>query len=316
MKRLPPGDKLILDRPLLLVGQERAVFFGHLLPEFVEPRLHRVRGGLRVGVVDGQLVEFAGEKPGLDRRRLGIREETLAGFNLENPQFRLIAGQGDGKVQRMSGRPRDQLFRRITPAQAEGRFDEVLRDRAERGDQQDRQTKERDAERTVHGPTLADFRNRGKRGSRRGFALVEMTIALAILTVVGLVMLQLSLNILAPRQWSLQQSLTDAYLTFERSYAERVPFATLTANSGSPWPVYPNVSVSTVEIGRLPGGTAVTGTVTRTRMADPNNYPIDGGSGSVTTNPASLKVWRVQSVLTYQIGGRTYAKSRTVIRSQ
>ncbi len=137
-----------------------------------------------------------------------------------------------------------------------------------------------------------------------------MTIALAILTVVGLVMLQLSLNIVAPRQWSLQQSLTDAYLTFERSYAERVPFATLTANSGSPWPVYPNVSVLTVEIGRLPGGTPVSGTVTRTRMADPNN------TGSVASNPASMQVWQVQSVLTYRIGGRTYAKSRTVIRSQ
>ena len=147
-------------------------------------------------------------------------------------------------------------------------------------------------------------------------ALIEMTIALSILTVVGLIMLQLSLNIVAPRQWALQQSLTDAYLSFERSYAERVPFATLSANSGSPWPVYPNVSSTSVEVGRLPGGVPVMGMVTRTRMADSNNYPIDGGTGTVVTNPASLKVWKVQSVLTYQIGGRTYAKSRTVIRSQ
>ncbi|MBN8460455.1 MAG: hypothetical protein J0M04_21710 [Verrucomicrobia bacterium] len=147
-------------------------------------------------------------------------------------------------------------------------------------------------------------------------ALIEMTVALSILTVVGLIMLQLSLNIVAPRQWALQQSLTDAYLSYERSYAERVPFATLTANSGSPWPVYPNVSATSVEVGRLPGGVPVMGMVTRTRMADSNNYPIDGGSGTVLTNPASLKVWKVQSVLTYQIGGRTYAKSRTVIRSQ
>lgn len=147
-------------------------------------------------------------------------------------------------------------------------------------------------------------------------ALIEMTIALSILTVVGLIMLQLSLNIVAPRQWALQQSLTDAYLSYERSYAERVPFATLTANSGSPWPVYPNVSSTSVEVGRLPGGVPVTGMVTRTRMADSNNYPIDGGAGTDLTNPASLKVWKVQSVLTYQVGGRTYAKSRTVIRSQ
>ena len=29
-----------------------------------------------------------------------------------------------------------------------------------------------------------------------------------------------------------------------------------------------------------------------------------------------MKVWKVQSVLTYKIGKRTYAKSRTVLRSQ
>ena len=60
----------------------------------------------------------------------------------------------------------------------------------------------------------------------------------------------------------------------------------------------------------------MTGTVLRTRLADANNYPLDGGSGTTTTNPASMKVWKIQSVLTYNIGGRSYAKSRTVIRSQ
>jgi hypothetical protein len=29
-----------------------------------------------------------------------------------------------------------------------------------------------------------------------------------------------------------------------------------------------------------------------------------------------MKVWKVQSVLTYSIGNRNYSKSRTVIRSQ
>lgn len=145
---------------------------------------------------------------------------------------------------------------------------------------------------------------------------MEATIAMSLLAVIGLFLLQLSLNILAPRQWLLQQTLTDAYLTYERAYAERVPFASLTDASVSPWPAYPAVSTATVEIGRLPGGAVVNGTVTRTRVADPDNYPIDGGSGSATTNPANLKVWKVQSVLSYEIGGRAYVKSRTVIRSQ
>lgn len=145
--------------------------------------------------------------------------------------------------------------------------------------------------------------------------LVEATLSLSILTVVGLGLLKIALNIVYPRQWVLQQTLTDGYLTYERAYAERIPFETLTSN-GSPWPVYPTTSVSTVEIGRLPGGTPLYGTVTRTRMADTMNYPIDGGYGTVATNPAAMKSWKVQSVITYKIGSRNYAKSRTVIRTQ
>ncbi len=145
--------------------------------------------------------------------------------------------------------------------------------------------------------------------------LVESMLSLSILTVLGLVLLKLSMNILHPRQWGLQQSLTDAYLTYERSYAERVPFETLTS-SNSPWPLYPTVSRSSVEIGRLPGGTIVLGTLIRTRTPDPNNLPIDGGSGTTVTNPSSMKTWEAQSILTYKVGNRSYTKSRTIVRSQ
>lgn len=140
-------------------------------------------------------------------------------------------------------------------------------------------------------------------------------LGLSVLTAVGLVLLKLSLNILAPRQWVLQQTVTDAYLTYERAYAERIPFDTLTSGT-SPWPVYPATSESTVEVGRLPGGTPINARLVRSRSADPLNYPVDGGSGTVDTNPAGMKVWRAQSVIVYQIGGRNYAKSRTVLRSQ
>jgi hypothetical protein len=145
--------------------------------------------------------------------------------------------------------------------------------------------------------------------------LVEATLSLSVLSLLGLVMLKLSLNILTPRQWVLQQTLTDAYMTYERAYAERVPFQTLTSGT-SPWPIHPSVSTAEVIVGQLPGGTPLTATVVRTRLPDPNNYPLDGGAGTLTTNPASMKVWQVQSVLTYRIGNRDYAKSRTVIRSQ
>jgi hypothetical protein len=138
---------------------------------------------------------------------------------------------------------------------------------------------------------------------------------MAILAIIGLILLKLTLNILQPRQWTMQQVLSDAYMTYERAYAERIPFNEA-VDGDSPWPVFPATSVEEVEIGRLPGGRPVMGTVTRTRTADTNNFPIDGGSGSIVTNPASMEVWRLQSVVAYQVGSRRYVKSRTVIRCQ
>ena len=145
--------------------------------------------------------------------------------------------------------------------------------------------------------------------------MVEAMISLSILTVLGLVLLKLALNILQPRQWTMQQSVTDAYMTYERAYAERIPFDALLATN-SPWPVYPLTVSTVVKIGALPGNVPINGTVVRTRVADTGNYPIDGGTGTLVSNPAAMKVWKAQSVLTYQIGNRTYAKSRTVLRSQ
>lgn len=169
---------------------------------------------------------------------------------------------------------------------------------------------------SAHAAIVGSFRPvRKARSMTRGMVLLEAMLSLSIVTVLGLLLLKLSLNILHPRQWVLQQTITDAYMTYERAYAERVPFETLVSNT-SPWPAHPTTNTSVIEIGRLPGNRPITGVVTRTRFADTGNYPIDGGSGTVATNPAAMKVWKAQSVLTYQIGNRSYAKSRTVLRSQ
>lgn len=156
---------------------------------------------------------------------------------------------------------------------------------------------------------------RKPRCARRGFLLVETAISMSILVFIGLMLLKLSLNILYPRQWTMQQVVSDAYMTYERAYAERVPFNEAVA-AGSPWPWFPDVATEEVEMGRLPGGRPLMGTVTRTRIPDPNNFPIDGGEGTSATNPASMKVWRLQSIVSYEVGSRRYLKSRTVIRSQ
>ena len=150
---------------------------------------------------------------------------------------------------------------------------------------------------------------------RRGSILIEATYALTFLTGLSLILLKLAINVTAPRQWTLQQSITDAYLTYEKAYAQRLPFAEL-LGTDSPWPAYPSKAESTVELGKLPGGTALVAKVIRTRTPDPNNFPVDGGNGSSVTNPAGMKVWKFQSLLIYDLGGREYVKSRTVVRSQ
>ncbi len=146
--------------------------------------------------------------------------------------------------------------------------------------------------------------------------LIEATAALSLLTIVGLILFMLTMNVITPRQYALQQVLSDAYLTFERAQAQRIPFETLVSEDDTPWPIFPEVATEDIEIGKLPGGTAIEGSVIRTRYPNETNYPVDGGTGDESTNPAAMEIWRVQSVLRYTIADRTYVKSRTVIRAQ
>ncbi len=206
--------------------------------------------------------------------------------------------------------------------EAEGRFQRGLRACFCRSQAEDKGGRRERTEPRGHAGILGKVRQvRKARSLRGGFVMVEAMIGLSILTVLGMVLLKLSLNILHPRQWILQQTVTDAYMTYERAYAERIPFENLIA-SDSPWPAYPQKNTSTVEIGRLPAttgfptGVPIYGTVIRTRIADTGNYPVDGGTGTVTTNPAAMKIWKAQSVVTYKVGTRNYVKSRTVLRSQ
>lgn len=178
----------------------------------------------------------------------------------------------------------------------------------------------------IHKTTFGLIKPIHKQRSRhKGSLLIESMMSLALLIALGLVLLKLSMNILVPRQWVIRQVVSDAYMSYERAFAERIPFDELTGVN-SPWPVFggiPGAITTNVEIGRLPriqpnfpNGMPLMGTVTRTRFASGENYPVDGGTGTLLSNPAAMKVWRLQSVLTYTVGNRSYAKSRTVLRTQ
>lgn len=138
---------------------------------------------------------------------------------------------------------------------------------------------------------------------------------MVILTIVSLALLKGAMNTLAPRQWSLTQNISDAYLTYEKAYAERIPFENLTATD-SPWPIYPLKGEQTVILGTLPGGRSLTGRVIRTRRPDANNFPAHGGSGDESSNPSEMQTWTLQSLLIYEIQDREYVKTRSIVRTQ
>jgi hypothetical protein len=144
---------------------------------------------------------------------------------------------------------------------------------------------------------------------------VETTIAMVALAVLSLLMFKATMNVLQPRQWSIVQQLSDSYLTYEVALGERLPYDELVGPT-TPWPVFPDSTEEEVVIGTLPGGHEITGTVYRTRLADPNNLPLHEGTGTLVSNPTQMETWQVQSHLEYELGGHKYVKSRTIVRTR
>lgn len=312
MKRPSLSGELIFSDLLLLVRNEVPVVDRKLFPHLDEALLHQLRTGIRIVKVDRHLEQLTGKEASLHGGLLSARQETFPRLNAHDSKQGLISGQRNVYVQAMSGSPRNQLFRSIAPFESVGRLQHPLGSRLTGQGQQARaEENQKSSESAGHSRSLSCRKVSCKRGS----VLLEAMMSLSILTILGLVLLKLSINVLYPRQWSLQQTLSDAYLTYEVAYAQRIPFEELTSST-SPFPAFPTTTTSSAEVGRVPGNKAITATVTRTRIPDPDNYPIDGGTGTLATNPAAMKIWKVQSILNYKIGNRNYVKSRTVIRSQ
>ena len=132
--------------------------------------------------------------------------------------------------------------------------------------------------------------------------------ALGMTAVLGLLLMKASLLALSGNQWITLQTLTDSYLTKETALAKRTPLADITA-AVSPWPdgtqTLPQTS-TVVTLGKLPGGIAVTGRLTRFR--------INATAGEDTV--AALTMWRLHSLLLYRIGEQDYVKNISILRVQ
>jgi len=139
-----------------------------------------------------------------------------------------------------------------------------------------------------------------------GSLLIEVSASLALTSALALIIMRSSLLAISGNQWTIMQTLTDAYLSRESALANRLPFADLTA-SQSAWPdiAVDPVPELNVTLGRVAGGQEMQGTLRRFRAAE---------VASNTETP--LTVWRLHSVLSYRIGSQEYLKSRSTLRLQ
>lgn len=138
--------------------------------------------------------------------------------------------------------------------------------------------------------------------------LAEVSLAMGLAAVLALLLMKASLLALSNNQWTIMQTLTDAYLSRETALSHRVPMEVLTGEN-SPWPdpeeSDPPRAEQTVSLGRIAGGLNVDATLIRFRV----NETPDENSGGVS-------VWRLHSVLSYSVAGQRYVKSRATLRMQ
>jgi hypothetical protein len=151
-------------------------------------------------------------------------------------------------------------------------------------------------------------------GSRRrrffsGSVLLEVSLGLALAAFVAVATLRQSMLALSAGQWAAMQAITDSYLTRETALATRLPYDELTQEVF--WPPNEAASTQTVVLGS---------------MADPAGGPPREVQAQLTrssqtetignTGLPDVTVLRLDSVLSYQIGGQPYIKSRSTLRTQ
>jgi hypothetical protein len=141
----------------------------------------------------------------------------------------------------------------------------------------------------------------GRSARQEGWSLIELTITLALLMGIALFGIKTMASTFVLQNWSIGQSMTDAYAGIETAYAQRYVFADI-VNSGR-WGLYPAANTTNgVIIGQTPSG-SVTASLSRTY----HTY-TDPVTGALS--------YLLESYIVYQEGPRTYCKVSKVYRSE
>jgi hypothetical protein len=135
-----------------------------------------------------------------------------------------------------------------------------------------------------------------------GWSLVELTIALFLLMAVAVFGIQTMVSGFLMQNWSIGQSMTDAYAGIETAYAQRVVFANIPTDGR--WAIYPAaVTTAGITIGQTPF-VPINATITRTYHV----YTQDLATGALS--------YLLESYVVYRTGQRTYCKVSKVYRIQ
>jgi hypothetical protein len=141
---------------------------------------------------------------------------------------------------------------------------------------------------------------RGDTARQGGWSLIELTVTLFLLMAIALFGIKTMVAGFTLQNWSIGQSMTDAYAGIETAYAQRYVFADIP--NLLRWGVYPAATTSLVTIGQTPLQ-PVTATVIRTYRA--------------FTDPVTSAVsYLLESYVVYQDGQRKYCKVSKVYRSE
>jgi hypothetical protein len=153
----------------------------------------------------------------------------------------------------------------------------------------------------------------GRSAREGGWSLIELTVTLCLLVGIAAFGIKTMASAFMLQNWSIGQSMTDAYAGIETAYAQRYVFADI-ENSGR-WGGYPAaVTTNGVTIGQTPSR-QVTATVIRTYHKISYTDPV---TGAVTyKDPVTGAVsYLLESYIVYQDGQRKYCKVSKVYRSE
>jgi hypothetical protein len=146
----------------------------------------------------------------------------------------------------------------------------------------------------------------GRSAREGGWSLIELTVTLALLMGIALFGIKTMGSAFMLQNWSIGQSMTDAYAGIETAYAQRYVFDDITTGGPSGvkrWKLYPDAVIKKgVTIGQTPTR-PVTATVIRTYH--PYTDPVTGAVS-----------YLLESYVVYQDGQRNYCKVSKVYRSE